>query len=262
MSQFVIVGGIGHCGTKWLAQLLDQQGIIFYHQYKHTMTSRSWDSWLEMEHERPLALAEYLEPYCELMRGQMRKYRIVGDAASWMPLGIPGIDKAIHIDRIVYLIRNGIPQLNSIWHTSQFGTAPNDSWLLANYMKRYWVLAGKPYKKKWAAWTPWEKVCLWWATNTFMPEWLKEQLPEAQIDTYRLEDLTGDIRVLTGLVRSFGLKLPRRKLVAYQGRDVNRKIYNSRDPATVWEAWHKGWRAAFRAICGEGMAQLGYEIPS
>ena len=260
MSQFVIVGGIGHCGTKWLAQLLDRQdqGVIFYHQYKYTLTALSWDSWLIMKHEQPLAMAEYLEPYCELMQGQMRKYRVVGDAISWMPLSIPDIDKAIHIDRIVYLVRNGIPQLNSIWHRSQFGRNPPDSWMFTDYMKRYWGLMGRPYKKKWNNWTQWEKACLWWATNAFMPGWLKMQLPEAQIDVYRLEDLVGDVSTLTSLVQTFGLEIPEGDLIAYQGKDVNRKIQESHDPKVIWQAWHKEWREAFVSICWPGMAQLGY----
>lgn len=264
MSQFVLIAGIGHCGTKWLAQLLDRQdqGVLFYHQYKYTMAAMSWDSWLEMEHERPLAMAEYLEAYCGHMQGQMGKYRVVGDAISWMPLGIPDIDRAIPIGRVVYVIRNGIPQLNSIWHRSQFGWRPSDSWMFANYMKRYWDLMGRPHEKKWNNWTQWEKTCLWWATNAFMPGWLKRQLPETQIDVYRLEDLVEDIRVLTGLVQSFGLEILQDELITYQGKDINRKIHDSRDPAVVWATWHKEWRGAFGVICGEGMAQLGYEIPS
>lgn len=263
MSQFVIIGGIGHCGTKWLAQLLDQQaqGVLFYHEYKLSMSPKSWDDWLEMEHEQPLAMAEYLELYVEAMQGQMRKYRIVGDANSWVPLSIPNVHQHIRVDRIVYLVRNGIPQLNSIWYRSQFGRRPVDSWMFVNYMRRYWVLAGKSYKERWADWTQREKACLWWATNAFMPDWLKTQLPETQIDTYRLEDLTGDIQMLTGLVRSFGLEITQDELIAYQGKDVNRKIHDSRDPATVWEAWYEEWREVFETICGEGMAQLGYQIP-
>lgn len=35
-GKFVLITGVGHCGTKWLAHVLRQPkyGIVFYHEHK------------------------------------------------------------------------------------------------------------------------------------------------------------------------------------------------------------------------------------
>jgi len=260
-GQHVMIAGIGHCGTKWLSVVLNQpeQGVRFFHQHKYRISKMSWNSWQQVE-DKTMVWEEYLEKYAAPFRKAIQKYRIVGDAISWMPLSIPKVHQYLPISRILYLVRNGIPSLHSLMTHSPFAPPYHNQWLFGVYLRRYWLLAGQPLKP-WKRWSRWERTCFWWQTNAFMPGWLHHQL-RIPVEVYRLEDLTQNVVMLEELTQSLGLKIGRATLQKMQRKDINRKVEGSRDPAVIWNAWTGQQRREFRTVCGVGMKKRGYKIPS
>jgi hypothetical protein len=47
----------------------------------------------------------------------------------------------------------------------------------------------------------------------------------------------------------------------HAGVDINRKIDGDRRPERLWSTWTDNQRETFTRICGDTMAQFGYEIP-
>lgn len=260
---FFVGGGIGHCGTKWLAQVLNRDDVRVHHQLKHTHANRKpWDAWIKIEAEQGLG-GDLFQGYWDIINHELAAYRVVGDMCSWMPLHIPMVAQHIEIGCIVYLVRNGIQQLHSAAYYSLIRNFKPDHWWFSDYLREYWEIANAPHKP-WKDWTRWDKLCLWWQLNAFMPDWLRKQprlRDTADVTVYRTEDLTQDAGTLAELVGSFGLRIPMSELEALQQKDVNRKVKGDRSPEALWQKWTQEQQEAFRRICGPGMKQYGYEVP-
>jgi hypothetical protein len=93
-------------------------------------------------------------------------------------------------------------------------------------------------------WTNFEKLCLMVRANDWMPDWLRDK--GLTVDVYSLEELTRDI----GLLRELAPELDDTTLLAWQRRDINRKVQGGRAPSTLWRKWSKEQKRAYRDIVG------------
>lgn len=246
-SWLWFVVSIGHCGTRWLAEVLDaQSGMAFYHELKHRVTGIPWHESLEYE-ERHGAHGERFDAYWQTFEEDRDVYDVVGDSNSWVPTNVPADP-----DRIIYLVRHGVSQIHSLYTQSGvWSGVPLDHFALDGYLRKYWVLAGKP-GKPWPEWGRWERICLLWVSNGIMPMRFMEQ--GRTVDVYRFEDLTQG-----HALRQLGLSHD--EMVRWRERDINRKVRGSRRPEDIWASWSDDQRDAFRRICGDTMQRYGYEIP-
>jgi hypothetical protein len=261
MGQFVIVTGIGHAATKWLVMVLNRpkQGIRFEHEPLMRVSQPDWTAARAAE----LRGAEdpFFVRYWPHVEQNLSRHHTYGDAMSWNPVALQMINEQIKIDRVIFLVRHGVPQLHSIWNASLWNRRdrPTD-WLYSEYLKRYWILAGKP-GNTWKKWSRWQKICLWWNTNVFMPDIVRKWLPDAKVEVKRTEDLTGSVKELNHLCKSLGLTLGGPQLRELQGQDVNRKVEGNRAPAHLWRQWSEEQKADFIRVCGSGIEKLGYRMP-
>jgi hypothetical protein len=256
VGEFVVVTGIGHAATKWLAMVLDQprQGIRFEHEPLMKLVKPDWTRARIAELESD---SNYFAKYWSYVKAQLDQFRIYGDSMSWEPTGFLMVNEQVEINRVIFLVRNGISQLHSIWNVSLLDQSHPNDWLYDIYLKRYWELAERP-APHWENWSHWQRLCLWWNTNAFMPKIVNEWLPSAKVEIQKMEALTGDLHALQIFCRSFGLSLGKETLRKLQGQDVNRKIKGNRLGRYLWQQWSEQQRADFRQICGPGMKELGY----
>lgn len=256
-GEFSLVTGIGHCGTKWLSTVLNHpdQGTICYHELSHTTSVREWERRQAFLHRQGVGRSS-IPRYWSRIEKDLLQYTHVCDSMSWCPVEAGKIAQAMDATRVIYLVRNGIQQLHSVAQKSIWKQVGDDHFLYGPFLKRYWELAGKPHQP-WSRWSRWEKLCLWWGINDFMPKWIGDHF-DGDVDVYRLEDLTTDVPLLSGLLKSYGLEATDQQIKAYQKHDVNRKVQGDRRPETLWKAWTGGEREAFKRICGEGMARYHY----
>lgn len=265
MGDFVLVACVGHCGSKWLAKVLNrpQDGMICMHEGRVMAMEEPWHVAFEKEWEDGVDAPEF-NGFWRHVKRSLQHYDVVGDVNDWTPYIIPQVHQHQPISRIIYLVRNGIQTMRSMAHISsswhQFGEA---SWPIDNFLHRYWHMIGEP-GKGWEDRTRWEKFCVFWKLNWHMVSWLREQLPDVPVDVYRLEDLTSDVGVLRGLIESVIPKaeVSNADLERLQAKDVNRKVQGRRDTEYLWGKWAQEQRDAFETVCGEEMRQFGYEIPT
>jgi len=249
MRKLKLIVGSGHCGTKWLAGVLNAQpGVRFYHELRPTITQTAWFRLAEYPPDAPVYHGYWGRIWRELDDGE------VGDANSWVPWQIPAVSKLIKVE-IVYLVRNGIQQLHSLSTCSGvWRTHPLDSFAFDVWLREMWRAIGEP-DPPYDEWDRWERLCLLVKANGRMPAWLQAQ--GLDVTTVRLEDLVTDAEALHQLAPH----LDEQQLREWQERDVNRKVRGDRTPATLWGQWTDMQRDAFRRICGDEMASLDYEIP-
>jgi len=254
-GEFSLVTGIGHCGTKWLSTVLNcpNQGVICYHELSHLTTVRQWQARQPYIRKNGVGKSSIFN-YWKRIGSDLEKYRHVCDSMSWCAIESAQVGVAGNATRIIYLVRDGIQQLHSVITKSLWRQMPDDHYLYGPFLKAYWEIAGKPLKD-WSRWTRHEKLCLWWATNEFMPEWIERNF-WGDVDVYRLEDLITDTALLASLVKSYGLAIPNLKQL--QSTDVNRKVEGDRSPGALWKKWTPQERENFKAICGKGMKKFGY----
>ena len=81
-GKFVLITGIGHCGTKWLSTVLHQpqDNMVCYHERKAQLTSGNW--YEALQHEFENGIDDYFRPYFEFIADQLAKYEVVGDSGS------------------------------------------------------------------------------------------------------------------------------------------------------------------------------------
>jgi len=253
IGKFVLVTGMGHCGTQWIAEVLNipEQGVAFTHELKYGLGN--WRVLLPLEEKH--GISGRYQPYWEQIRLLLRENRFVGDSGSWVTTRIPEVDKIIKVDRTIYLLRNGVQQIHS-W-TPPWWNPPGD-WWYNGYVKYRWELLGKPFGS-WDKMSDWEKLCFWWWASVELVDWLQAWM--GNVDVFRFEDLIQDTTVLSRLVDSFGLQMPDETLRAWQKTDVNRKVKGERRVSAVWGNWSRQQRKDFLRMCGPKMIELGYEMP-
>ena len=250
MGEFWLVVGIGHCASTWMAAVLDsREGIQAHHELKTKLSRMGWPTWLAYEQGDGAASARY-DPYWRFIEQERKHCEILVDSNSWVPTGLPDAAR-YDIDRMIFVVRNGIPQLESLsTHSGTWSRAALDHYALDGYLRGYWELLGEP-DPPWAGWGRWERMCAMWTGSAMLPIW-RDYLA----DTYSFEGLTRG-SALQELIPD----ITDDEIQRWQRRDINRKTQGSREPARIWQRWTPEKREAFVRICGEAMAACGYEIP-
>ena len=264
MKGFVLVAAMGHCGTKWLAEVFDGlPGVSFHHEFRCDMTGWPWHKCFRHELEHGVIAKEF-DGYWGQVEWELGKHAVVGDSNTWTPYIVPQVHhEALPVRRIFYLVRDGVMTMYSASrHSWVWRRAPEDSWYFDVFLRKYWKLMGCP-DPQWENRTRWEKLCTLWALNWPVYHWLKETLPDVPVTLHRLEDLTTDVNELRVLVEELspGATIPDGELRQLQRQVVNRKEQERLTAGERWAMWTQTEREAFEVICGEGMRGLGYEIP-
>lgn len=239
MNTFSVIAGSGHCGTTWLASVLDSQlGVTWYHQFRGEMADKPW---VVLDLKRPDD--PLFNQYWRWIKGELH-IGPVGDANSWPPHLLPVVNEVVPIGRVIYMTRNGIQQLHSIVTTSPpFMNGQMPEAALVKLRALYDIapeVSDKPYEE----WSHFEKTCLVVQANSFMPDWLREK--GLTVDVYNLDELTTDLDKL----RELAPGLDDDQLEQWQQTDINRKTEGGRAPSTIWRKWTNEQREAYRLIVG------------
>jgi hypothetical protein len=248
MSTLILIAGSGHCGTRWLASVLDAQpGVTFYHELRPKMTQTAW---FTLADKAPSD--QVYGEYWEHIREGLEQVNI-GDANSWAPWQLPDVARIANV-KVLYLVRNGIQQLYSlsmcsdVWRAHPFSMPAYNVWLRALWQAMN--TPGPDYDDL----SRWERLCLLVQANAIMPVQLAQQM---ELELVRLEDLTTDVDVLQAIAPG----LSRETCREWQAKDINRKVNGDRSPAAIWAKWSADQRETFHRMCGGTMSMLGYEIP-
>ncbi|RJQ13362.1 MAG: adenylyl-sulfate kinase [Nitrospiraceae bacterium] len=276
-GNFYLITGFGHSGTAWLADVLNrpEDKMVCHHELKGRTVPLSWPCGVG-RHEFEKGLDNHFDEYFSVIRNGLEDYAAVGDSNSWSQLIIPEVAKRQRIHRIIYLVRNGIQAVHSMFQHYEFIMLHNafhrdphileyDDFVFNNNYPRFLELAGKSYDG-WAKYTRWGKFCLMWRIiNMEAIEWLRGRLgPASEINVYRFEDLLADGDLLMDLLKKINpdTNCSVEELAVLQATDVNRKTMGDRSPSALWNEWSDEQRKVFEEICGPTMKAYGYEIPS
>lgn len=260
-GRFVLVTGLGHCGTRWISWALTRRrsGRLVHHEYKLRVMRTDWRGGFRHEHE--LGVDDWYAPYFERVERQLRRYALVGDANSWTMARVPEVDKRLRVDRVIHLVRNGVQNVHALFHFFA-RRIPRDDWTYTHFLPGYWELAGRPFRDRFA-FSDWEAWCFAYTLNSIMPEWMAERLGADRVEVVRLEDLVGDVNAFRALVGRLDAGRPpgERRIRRVQRTDRNRKIHGDNSPETLWRHWTDEQRESFRRLCGPTMERFGYPIP-
>lgn len=253
MSRLWFVVSVGHCGTRWLAEVLDSRpGMRAYHELKNHRGGLPWHELIRYEQRYGAASKRY-EDYWERLRNDLERFDVVVDSNSWQPTEVP-MKGEYRPDHVIYLVRHGVSQIHSLWNGSGVWSGVDlEHYALDGYLRKYWEIAGEPHKP-WEEWGRWDRVCLLWLSNALMPDRLRGQ--GFTVDLYLFEDLTQG-RALQEIVP----QMTSVEMQRWKRRDINRKIEGNRRPQNIWQQWTPEQRKAFIRICSDGMVKYGYEIP-
>lgn len=236
--MFEVIAGSGHCGTKWLATVLDQRPTSkWLHHYRGAVTGLSWENL-----DGLLPDNDIFKTYWNNIRGLLNDVDL-GDSNSWPPYLLPEVNSVEPISRVIYLTRNGVQQLNSLATESpSLSSDPLPPPALTKLRRLYDIWPDKV--KAFDEMTRWERLCLTVAANDWMPPWLREN--GLYVEAYSLGDLTSDWRVLHELAP----ELSEDEIAHWQGQDINRKVEGGRAESTIWRKWTPEQRAGYRAVVG------------
>lgn len=260
--MFYLIAGTGHCGTKWLAHVLNRpsEGMVCFHEQKVKIFD-GINYRAILQYEDLHGIGSMFQPYFSFLYNQHREYEIVGDSNSWAMRNIPAFDRVWPVDIVVLLIRNGIQCVHSMHNTDLYWDKSN--WIYTHFLRQYWELLDQPLFEDWDTLSPWEYWCFNWSLNLRMALYLKEHLGEDRVIVCRLEDLTHDAQCLENLLRRINprLDINKREIHTLQQTDVNRKIKGDRDPIVLWNQWPPNFQAVFRNVCQDAMSFYEYSIP-
>lgn len=250
MANVWMITSIGHCATKWLAQVLDAQpDITAVHELKMRVASMSWTRAAKYEERYGAESAKYRD-YFEFLADA--KAPIVVDSNSWAPWRLPAVHDKQPLDRVLYVVRHGVSQLHSLSrHSAAWKNSAPEDYIYSDYLQELWALFDLDEPE-----TRWERLCLLWATiANALPDHLQEQGLPVEVVTFEQLTQTADglQRVLPGMSHA--------KTLRWRKRDVNRKVDGPRRPGDLWAQWSERERADFRRICGPAMDSYDYEIP-
>jgi hypothetical protein len=291
MGQFFLVTGTGKTGTTWLSEALNHPaaGIICLDEgklgepvklreflRKNRIVRRLWGrlsskrSWIKSISSRFLGGSNWRDAseyevkhgvgsrYCKyfgFIESQLDKYAAVGDSHSWEPHQIPDVNARVKVDKVIHLVRNGIPNVHAlaVLNAQLYQNDP----IFETQWRVNQELFGGSFTNAWEMW------CLWWSINSRIPDWIRESLPDTQVEVFRLEDLTSDESFLNGILEGLvpGSSSKIEGLGAILHKNDDRDFTGDQSPEAIWNQWSSQQREDFHRICGDAMELYGYELP-
>lgn len=211
---FQVVASSGHCGTMWLAHVLNH---VPGQSWSHEERSRATGGlpWQTLDRHLPSDLI--FVPYWQSIRDRLENFEVVGDSNGWPPEMLPAVNQVVPIERVIYLTRNPEAQLESlltaspVWSVWRAGNREPAPVVAVDRLARYRDIAraveGEPHPLS---------PRLLVEANRFMPTWL--ELMGLEVVVYAMEDLTTDFTLLRELA-----PLTDVELVALQQQRMNSK---------------------------------------
>lgn len=200
---FQVITGSGHCGTMWLAAVMDSiPGQSWAHEDRTRYTGLPWhvaDTYSPDD--------RVFDSYWQSIRRRMLGYGVVGDANSWPPESLPAVCEVIPIDRVIYLTRDKERQAYSLLTKSPVWSNPPYPTVCHEKLRLYSRISCLP-----------EDADLLVQANDFMPDWLRGR--GLTVDVYGLEELTTDyykFKELTGLTDG--------EFDLWRIRNINQKVF-------------------------------------
>lgn len=257
---FVLVAGVGHCGTTWLATVMDwpEAGIEGFHEKKLELSPHNWLDALRYEHSN--GVGGLYDLYFRFVADRLHEQAVV-DANSWALARIPDVHRRFGLDGVILLVRNGIQTLHS--KASANRGLGRGHWYYTTFLRWNWELAGRP-GKEWRKRDKWDCDCFSWSLNYHLVEHLEGAVGDDAVVPARLEDLTTDLRRLRRLLERVNgnQDFPSDRLRKLQATDINRKVEGDRSPPSLWSRWSDKQRETFRRVCGRAMRHYSYELPA
>ena len=291
MGQFFLVTGTGKTGTTWLAEALShpkasilcldegklgrparfreylRQNKLLHRLWEKYPTQGAWlpsivnkyfgrNSWLEFqEYEINHGVGTRYSKYFRFIESQLDKYVAVGDSHSWEPRQIPDVNAKVRVAKIIHLVRNGIPNVHALAVLNERLFQENP--IFGKQWRYNQDIFGGSYTNTWEMW------CLWWSINAQIPDWLRDNLPDTEVEVFRLEDLTTDASYLTGILEALapGCTDKVGDLHKIMSKNDDRDFTGDRSPEAIWNQWSSQQREAFHRICGNAMELYGYKVP-
>lgn len=256
--------GLGtRAGSVWFATLLNNPDHGLYvvnEQVKHCATIH----WM---HTLRQQVDDLFDPGSRTFRRyfEFAEHKsaegIFCDFNSFAPCFMPEVDKRLKIDRMIGLVRNGIPQLYSLTNSYIWSRVTEDHWLVDRFLRKMWEFGGKKGGKSFSQRTFWEKRCVQWTCMVNQYDVLRDR--GFALDVHKLEDLTTNTGYLRNVLQTYD---PRRVcseeyLLGWQKNDMNRRVRGSRKPLAIWRRWSQEQQEGFTEMCGDGMRRYGYDIP-
>ena len=238
--MFSVITGSGHCGTTWLATVLNEgTDTTWFHHLREDLLDKPWQ-----ELDRYAPGHKTYNRYWSWIESEAQ-YGSVGDANSWPPYMLPQVNEKYPIDRVIYLTRNGVQQLYSLTTKSPMLSKDPLPEAAEAKLKALYDIGTSNSAMRLDQATRWEKLCIMVAANDFVPPWLIVQgLP---VEVYSLDDLITD----TDLLKELAPNLTRTAIKKWQKTDLNRKVEGARSPRTLWGKWTSEQQAAYREIVGK-----------
>ena len=268
-GRYVLVFASGHCGTRWIAHAFHrpERGMVFHHEQKYKMVHEQHqivNPWRYChDYEKEHGLGSLYDDYWQLIKRELKEYRVVGDSVSWLPNRIPEIEaNHLPLDRGIFLVRNGIQTVHSIFKHSK--TIPIDKHMFAKLATDYHQLFPKnnaTYSYEYVKWV--HDCALWHDTSIVYEHDLKRFLGPERLTSLRLEDLTSNESIFLKLLLELDPEsnVSIEEIGDIQKTDVNRKVQGSRDPELIWQEWSESQKEIFSHICGEAMKYFSYAMP-
>ncbi len=189
-------------------------------------------------------------PYLEFLDAELNRHQAVVDWDGWAPDLIPGLHRAFPVDSCVYLVNNGINEVNTV---SEMLSAGNDTAHTMDLLYRArWRLAGND-PAQWRNLGNFEKACFAWGWYAGKKLELTAALGADRVHAMTLESLNNQeeaARFLSTLTPDTQLPID-----GFKG-------YEPDDAVAAWASWTDDQKNLFRQWCGPTMETWGYAIPN
>lgn len=256
MRRLYLVTGSGHCGTAWLAHVLDHQdqGVYSIHEGVKVWTKQPWKE--AVLHYLDHGVDSYFDLYFNRLSQAVHDFSYVVDSHSWIPTAVPEVQQKVHVTRVIHLVRNGLKNVASLYET--FNKVEGEwsgegNWFGRIIQRELAVIGSQTLSGPFS----WEWWCHWWALNQKTVDWMRSQ--DFRVGVLPLEVLVEDLDVLTSLLESFKVKVDQDWLVEQQ-KTVRNSHVESRTSQAIWNGLSDVQRNTFMEICGEAMKYYRYKI--
>ena len=267
---FFYIGGLGHCGTKWLTAILNrpEHGIACFYKMLDALETPT-ENLVESTHLDLVEQAAHFgimesvyRPYFTFFQ-EMGKLLPTGDAHSWPNHLLGHILKKLNAQKAIWLVRNGVSQVHSFdtWLDEVSLKSLSDYNQFVALMRADVETFGTPVtvSNDWEALSQFQQLCWWWSVQASVVQTIND-VWQGPIHVARFEDLlTSDaLPVLVQWVNPM-TSVNRDELRGWANVDINQHTVGLRNPEQIWKSrWGQDKKSIFEGVCGSTMERFGY----